>query len=76
MINCMAFFAGQDLPQGNSLTLLGSINQFISAAVSEKISAILTEELLEARARRAEKDSLRKILDRVADRPPQEGDEA
>lgn len=32
-----------------------SINQFISTAVSEKVSAILTEEYLSGRARRARK---------------------
>ena len=32
-----------------------SINQFISSAVSEKISAIMTEEYLEQRARKANK---------------------
>ena len=30
-----------------------SINQFISSAISEKISAIMTEEYLEKRAKRA-----------------------
>jgi len=52
-----------------------SINQFISAAVSEKVSAIMTEELLEARAKRGKKQGLKKILDRVPDRPPLSGDE-
>lgn len=52
-----------------------SINQFISTAVSEKISAILTEEYLSKRARRAKKRDLKKILDRVPDRKPVKGDE-
>ena len=52
-----------------------SINQFISSAVAEKVSAILTEELLEARAKRAKKGTLKRILARVPDRPPLEGDE-
>ena len=52
-----------------------SINQFISAAVSEKVSAIMTEELLEARAKRGKKQTLKKILDKVPDRPPLPGDE-
>ena len=47
-----------------------SINQFISTAVSEKVSAILTEEYLLGRARRAKKGALRSILDKVPDRPP------
>ena len=52
-----------------------SINQFISSAVSEKISAIMTEEYLEQRAKRAKKDTLKKILDQIPDRPPLKGDE-
>ena len=47
-----------------------SINQFISTAVSEKVSAILTEEYLLGRARRAKKGTLKGILDKVPDRPP------
>lgn len=47
-----------------------SINQFISTAVSEKISAILTEEYLAARANRAKNDTLKNILDKVPDREP------
>ena len=47
-----------------------SINQFISTAVSEKVSAILTEEYLSARAGRAKEGSLKSILDQVRDRPP------
>jgi uncharacterized protein (DUF1778 family) len=52
-----------------------SINQFISAAVAEKVSAILTEELLLARAQKAPKRALKKILDRVPPRTPVAGDE-
>ena len=51
-----------------------SINQFISTAVSEKISAILTEEYLAARAERAQPDTLKTILDKVPDREPLSGD--
>ena len=52
-----------------------SINQFISTAVSEKISAILTEEYLRSRAERAKPDALKTILDKVPDREPLAGDE-
>lgn len=52
-----------------------SINQFISSAVSEKISAIMTEEYLTKRAKRARKQDFKKILDKVPDREPLEGDE-
>ena len=52
-----------------------SINQFISSAVSEKISALLTEDYLNARAKRAKKGDLRNILTKVPKRKPVEGDE-
>ena len=47
-----------------------SINQFISTAVSEKVSAILTEAYLSGRAGRAKDGALKGILDQVPDRPP------
>ena len=47
-----------------------SINQFISTAVSEKISALLTEEYLSNRANQAKKGSLKNLLDNVPARPP------
>lgn len=52
-----------------------SINQFISTAVSEKISAILTEEYLTSRAERAKPEALKSILNKVPDREPLAGDE-
>lgn len=52
-----------------------SINQFISSAVSEKISALLTEDYLKIRAKRAKKDTLRKILAKVPSRKPLLNDE-
>jgi uncharacterized protein (DUF1778 family) len=52
-----------------------SINQFVSSAVSEKISAIMTEDYLKSRAKRAKKSDLRKILDNVPKRRPILGDE-
>ncbi len=52
-----------------------SINQFISSAVSEKISAITTEKYLTHRAEKANKSEFRAILDKVPNRPPIEGDE-
>ena len=52
-----------------------SINQFISTAVSEKISATMTEEYLATRAKRAEKGALKEILEKVPDREPLPGDE-
>ncbi|GBE04652.1 MAG TPA: toxin-antitoxin system HicB family antitoxin [Nitrospirae bacterium] len=52
-----------------------SINQFISSAVSEKISALLTEDYLKSRAKRARKKDFKNILDKVPDREPLSGDE-
>ena len=52
-----------------------SINQFISSAVSEKISAIMTEDYLRSRAERAKKSDFKKILDKVPKRKPIPGDE-
>lgn len=52
-----------------------SINQFVSSAVSEKISAIMTEEYLIKRAKRARKSDFKKILDKVPKRKPIPGDE-
>ena len=52
-----------------------SINQFVSSAVSEKISTIMTEDYLKSRAKRAKKSDLKKILDNVPKRKPVLGDE-
>jgi len=52
-----------------------SINQFISSAVSEKISALLTEDYLQQRAKRSNKDNFKKILAKVPNRQPFKGDE-
>ncbi len=52
-----------------------SINQFISSAVSEKISALMTEDYLKNRAKRAKKEDFRKILAKVTSRKPIHGDE-
>lgn len=47
-----------------------SINQLISSAVSEKISALLTEEYIAARAKRADIKKVEQILANVPDRDP------
>ena len=52
-----------------------SINQFISSVVSEKISAILTENYLARRANRAKIEELTTILNNVPKRTPVPGDE-
>ena len=52
-----------------------SINQFITSAVAEKISAIMTEDYLNERANRANRADLTRILDKVPHRKPLPGDE-
>ena len=52
-----------------------SINQFISSAVSEKISAISTENYLVQRANRAKREEFIAILNSVPKKTPIVGDE-
>ena len=52
-----------------------SINQFITTAVAEKVSALATESYLNERAQRADKRKFKKVLAKVAKRPTQTGDE-
>ena len=52
-----------------------SINQLISSAIAEKISAIMTEEYLQKRADRANIKDMEAVLNKVADRKPLKGDE-
>ena len=52
-----------------------SINLFITSAVSEKISALTTEDYISKRAKRARTGAFAKVLDRVPRRKPMPGDE-
>jgi len=52
-----------------------SINLFITSAVSEKISALTTEDYIANRAKQARKGAFGKVLDRVPKRRPQPGDD-
>ena len=52
-----------------------SINQLISSAITEKISAIMTEDYLKNRAERANINDMEAILKKVSDREPMAGDE-
>jgi hypothetical protein len=52
-----------------------SFDQFISAAVGEKISGWLTEDDLDQRARRASREKYDAALAQVPDAPPVPGDE-
>jgi predicted DNA-binding protein len=51
-----------------------SINQFISTAVAEKISALLAVEYLEERARRGDRTRFEAVLAKIADAEPEEAD--
>ena len=48
-----------------------SINQFITVALAEKISALMTEEYLEKRAKHASRRKFEKALSKVAAAEPE-----
>ena len=52
-----------------------SINQLVTTALAEKISALLTEEYLQARAERGSRERFQEILKKVPDTRPEPGDE-
>lgn len=52
-----------------------SMNQLITTALAEKLSALLTEEYLEARARRGSREKFERVLGTVREREPVPGDE-
>ena len=47
-----------------------SINQFVASAAAEKMSALLTEEYIEARAKRASLKKFQKVLKKVPGSKP------
>ena len=51
-----------------------SINQFVASAAAEKISALLTEEYIAARAKRASLKKFRNFLKKVPSAEPEEYD--
>ena len=51
-----------------------SLNQFISSAAAEKLSAVLTVDYLKERASRGSEEAFREVLARVPDRPPLDHD--
>lgn len=51
-----------------------SINQLVSTALAEKISALATEEYIEERARKASKSKFNKAMKKVADIEAEEKD--
>lgn len=52
-----------------------SINQFILLAISEKVSALMTEDYIKQRAERGDRAKFEAALSKVGDVPPDEGDE-
>jgi hypothetical protein len=52
-----------------------SINQLVTTALAEKISALLTEEYLQARADRGSREQFQEILKKVPDAEAEPGDE-
>jgi len=51
-----------------------SINQFITSALAEKLSALDTEKYLESRAKRGSKKKFLKVISKVPDVEPKEYD--
>jgi hypothetical protein len=51
-----------------------SINQLVSSALAEKVSALITEEYIETRASRASKSKFQKAMAKVANVEPDESD--
>ena len=51
-----------------------SMNQFIALAVAEKISALMTVEYLEERARRGSREKFGSVLEKVQEAKPEEYD--
>jgi hypothetical protein len=51
-----------------------SINQLITTALAEKLSALLTEEFLEKRAKRGSRRGFDRALSKVRDAEPDEND--
>ncbi len=51
-----------------------SIDQFISSALAEKISALLTQEYLEQRASRGDREKFEQAMNKAADTEPEEYD--
>ena len=52
-----------------------SINQLVATALAEKVSALMTLEYLEKRAKQGKRSSFDAVLKKVKSRPPVRGDE-
>ncbi|HEV3143120.1 MAG TPA: toxin-antitoxin system HicB family antitoxin [Gemmataceae bacterium] len=51
-----------------------SLNQLITLALAEKVSALMAEEYLGERAKRGSKKKFQRVLNKVADATPDEAD--
>ncbi len=51
-----------------------SMNQFITLAVSEKVSSLLTVDYLKERAKRGDRKTFEELLEKVPDTEPEEFD--
>lgn len=51
-----------------------SINQFVSSAVAEKLSALLTQEYLAERAKRGSRQKFNRAMSKVKDVEPEDRD--
>jgi uncharacterized protein (DUF1778 family) len=51
-----------------------SINQFVASAAAEKMSALITEEYIEARAKKGNIKKFQRVLKKVPDSEPEEHD--
>lgn len=51
-----------------------SVNQLITLALAEKLSALMTEDYLEARARRGDRTKFERVLAKVPDVEPEDAD--
>lgn len=52
-----------------------SLNQFISTALAEKVSALRAEAVLRERAERADRRKFDEVISRAGGTPPRKGDE-
>lgn len=52
-----------------------SINQLIATSLAEKMSALMTSDYLDARAKRGSVRAFKQVLKKVKDREPVSGDE-
>lgn len=51
-----------------------SINQFVTTALAEKLSALMTQDYLRARAERGDREAFERALANVPGAPPEERD--